>query len=109
MPAPPAKSRPAGRLLIVDGRLTFVPTTLKEVGRGTFPGGPPGLPSPLLSAEPEPHPRRGRPRKRIPARTWENDDLLASVTAIVGCSMPINLDSSVWVASPRCISQAITG
>ena len=79
------RARSAGRLLLVDGRPTFVPSALVEVGRGKFPGGPLDLPPALPSTEPPPRPRRGRPRKRVRTlRDWENDDLLDKVTAIVG-------------------------
>jgi hypothetical protein len=42
-------------------------------------------------------------RLRVPSRSMG-----CSVCAMVGCSMPIRRDNSVWVAASRCISQAIT-
>jgi hypothetical protein len=71
----------AGRLLLVDGRPTFIPTELAEVCRGVFPGGPPNLPPALPSTVP-----RGRGRRpKATNGTWEDDDSLAAdVSAIVG-------------------------
>ncbi|MGH9200983.1 MAG: hypothetical protein ACRD2A_07085 [Vicinamibacterales bacterium] len=80
MPPESAERHPEGRWLLVDGRPTFVPSTLTEVGRAKFPGGPPELPPAQPSAQ-----RRGRPRTNRPTGIWVDSDHLARrVAAIVG-------------------------
>jgi hypothetical protein len=59
-----------------------MPEAWSDQTSATFPGGPPAdLPHSLPDNELR---RRARPRKMVPAGTWDDDSLLADVQAVIG-------------------------